>query len=184
MAVENNRLGVWLFVLSDSVFFALLILAYVFFRWEPGVNVSEVLDPWRAGIFAGFLFASAATMWLAVVSGRRGRDRQMLLWLGVTVLFGMVFLAGQSHEAWVLIHQGITIRQSLFGSTFYTVTGFHEAHVAVGLVILLILGGIVLRGRPQVVRRTGLPAASIYWYFMAVGWLFIYSIVYLWGAYE
>ncbi len=182
MATERHRLAVDMFVLGESVFFAILIMAYVLYHQQTAEHSGTLLDVGRTGVFSAFLFGSSATMWRVEANARRGRHRRMLLWLGVTILFGATFLGGQGWEYYGLIQQNVTIRHSLFGTTFFTLTGFHGAHVAIGLLILGIMAALGLGSSREVVRTKGIPAAAVYWHFVDAVWVFIFSIVYLWGA--
>lgn len=179
--MEKNKLAMVLFILSESTFFALLILAYAYFRTVPdsGPTPQSSLSPLVTGVFSLFLFFSSFTVWLAGRRLRQQKAKEMAIWLLVTVILGTVFLVGQGIEWAKLISEGTTVSRNLFGTTFFTLTGFHGAHVAVGLVMLGTLFGFAqaraFRGR----ESSALESISLYWHFVDGVWVLIFSLVYL-----
>lgn len=183
---EKTKLLMILFISSETVFFAFLITAFVFYHGsvkDLGPNASRSLDPFKTGMFSIALFASSATMGLTTKAQREHRDHSMKLWLAVTALLGAVFLVGQGREYAHMIGQNITVRTNLFGTTFFTLTGFHGLHVFIGLILLLILLGLALFGDGfWGNQREGFEAVSYYWHFVDIVWVAIYCIVYLWAT--
>jgi heme/copper-type cytochrome/quinol oxidase subunit 3 len=180
--MDKNRLGMILFLGSESVFFALLILAYGYFRTvpEPGPTAAGSLDPLLTGIFSLFLFASSLTIWFADRDMRKGNRNRFLFWQLMTILFGLIFLSGQGYEWRNLILNGTMISTNLFGTTFFTLTGFHGLHVIIGLIMLSIVLGMTLSGRltsPQ--SADGVFTISLYWHFVDAVWVVIFSLIYL-----
>lgn len=174
-------LGVVLFVASETVFFLMLIVSYVHFFGES--DVAEMarghLDPLRTGIFSLFLFSSSFTVWRAERSRRAGRPGGRRAWLAATILLGAVFLAGQVWEYTGLFGAHIGIGSNLFGSNFFTLTGFHGLHVLIGLVMLSVLLGLDVSN--ALGRRAG-PAqqsVSVYWHFVDAVWVVIFGVVYI-----
>jgi cytochrome c oxidase subunit 3 len=110
---------------------------------------------------------------------RKNDQRRLILWLGVSLLLGVIFLCGQAYEYSTLIEEGMTLSSGVFGSTFYTLTGFHGAHVAGGAAFILI---VLLRARSgQFTARyhDTVEMASYYWHFVDVVWLGLFSTIYL-----
>lgn len=189
---DKNKVGMLLFLASESIFFGLLILAYVYYRsqWIPtGGPTSKVLDVGATGFFSVFLFSSSGTIRLAERSLQRGRRGMMQVWLLATVVLGAVFLFGQGLEYSKLFGEGITLRTGLFGTTFFTLTGFHGFHVFVGLIALSIVLGLSVNSPPHTGGTGGgsesghssaLETASLYWHFVDVVWVVIFSLVYVW----
>ncbi len=184
MTREQNRLGVELFVLSEAVFFLLLILAYVFYHHRTGTGGAAAahLDPLRTGIYSVFLLASSLTMWRAEVNTTRGRRHRVRAWLLATIVLGAVFLVGQGIEYAGLIQRQVTISRDLFGTTFFTLTGFHGLHVLIGLVVLAVFTALVFAAEREAAVDTGLHAAAVYWHFVDAVWVVIFAVVYLWGV--
>ena len=130
-----------LFILSETVFFLLLIIAYIQYHRVRGngPTAADNLDLWRTAVFSLCLFASSAPVWRAGAAFRRGARGRSAAWLGATVLLGLVFLIGQGIEYAGLLHRDVTISRDLFGTTFFTLTGFHGLHVGIGLLVLSVL---------------------------------------------
>ncbi len=187
--VDQHKLGMLLFIASEAVFFALLIFAYVYYRgaWlhRPGPG-AHVLDVGVTAIFTVLLLASSVTVWLAEHSLRHGRRGPMRAWLLVTIVLGAVFLAGQGYEYQQLIAEGVTISSGLFGTTFFTLTGFHGLHVFGGLIMLVILFGLALTGGRTFRghHSAALESVSLYWHFVDVVWIAVFSIVYVWTLFS
>lgn len=183
---EKTRLMMLLFISSETIFFAFLITAFVFYHGsvkDAGPTASRSLDPLKTGLFSIALFLSSATMWLSLRALRKQRQRVMKRWLTATIILGAIFLVGQGHEYAHMIGENITVRSNLFGTTFYTLTGFHGLHVLIGVILLSILLALATSGdRFANNQREGFEAISYYWHFVDVVWVGIYSIVYLWAA--
>lgn len=181
--MSRSKLAVSLFILSEANFFVILIIGYVYYHAIPagGPSAATSLDPWRTGAFSICLFASSATMWLADRSLRSERRRAHLLWLVITILLGAVFLVGQGNEYVRLITNGVTWSRNLFGTTFFTLTGFHGLHVFGGLCALAIMASIALSAEMTDRRREAFAAIGMYWHFVDGVWVVIFAIVYLWA---
>jgi len=179
--IESNTLGMALFLLSETVFFALLIIAYITFRNSvtAGPNAANSLDPLTTSFFSIALFASSFTVWRADKAHDRRDHRGVVVWLVATIVLGLIFLIGQGSEYWRLLTDNVTVSRNVFGTTFFTLTGFHGFHVFVGLVMLSILTVIALTGHLKGPRAGALSAISLYWHFVDVVWIFIFSIVYI-----
>ncbi|HEY3357641.1 MAG TPA: cytochrome c oxidase subunit 3 [Polyangia bacterium] len=178
---DHTRVLVIAFVASEATFFAFLILAYLYFGAQVTRVAAHELSVGRMALFSGLLWASSLTLLLAERALRRERRRGFGVALGATVALGVAFLAGEAGEWAELIHRGATVSRDLFGTTFFTLTGVHGLHVAVGLVVLVVAGGLarVAAGRGAGAPSHLLGAAAIYWHFVDVVWLVIYPVVYL-----
>ena len=124
------------------------------------------------------LLMSSLTMVLAVSAAHRGDTRRTRLWLTTTALLGATFVGGQVYEFTAFYREGLGFTTNLFGSSFYTLTGFHGAHVTVGIIMLLSLVAITFRGgirhKAEVIELVGL-----YWHFVDIVWIVIFTLVYL-----
>jgi heme/copper-type cytochrome/quinol oxidase subunit 3 len=180
--IEKNRLGMYLFLLSEVVFFSVLIMAYIYYRGGAGQGPSAAnsLQPATAGIFTLCLLASSGTLWLAERSIARQNQTGVRLWLVATGLLGAVFLIGQAREYIHLIADNVTIDRNLFGTTFFTLTGFHGLHVFSGLVALTILAGMAMAGHFRGPHSVAVETVGLYWHFVDVVWVVIFTIIYLW----
>jgi cytochrome c oxidase subunit III len=180
--IDPVRLGMVLFVFSESIFFVLLVMAYAFYHGAGGQGPSAArsLDVVRTSLFSAALLASSVTMWRAGVSVKRGRRGRSGAWLLCTIALGAVFLAGQGSEYAGLLREHVTVSRNLFGATFFTLTGFHGFHVLVGLVMLAILLAITASARRGEPDPAAVDAVSMYWHFVDGVWVVVFSVVYLW----
>ena len=181
--MANNKLGMVLFIGSETIFFSLLILAYLFFQGvaasNGGPTAASSLDPLFTGFFSLFLFSSSFTIWRADQSFAHQNRSKLQIWLLATIVLGVIFLVGQGFEWRQLIAHQTTISRNLFGTTFFTLTGFHGFHVIVGLVALAILLILVRMGEFKGPTSSGFTSISYYWHFVDAVWVVIYSVVYV-----
>jgi heme/copper-type cytochrome/quinol oxidase subunit 3 len=177
-----NIVGVGTFITSESIFFLALVIVYVVYRGHEttGPSAREVLNVPYAAVITVLLLASSFT--IARAGGRLGRDdrRGALLWLLLTVALGAAFLLGQAIEYRRLVAENVTPATNLFGTTFFTLTGFHGLHVLVGLIALGTAAGLGLAGRLTSRRHGGFEAIALYWHFVDGVWIVVFSVVYLW----
>ena len=122
---------------------------------------------------------SSLLMVLALAAAQRGDRRQTRLWLAGTIVFGVIFLGFQAYEFIEFVHEGLTLQTNLFGSTFFVLTGFHGAHVAIGVTWLATLLVLDLRGKLDVTDAIKVEIAGLYWHFVDIVWIAIFTLVYL-----
>ena len=180
--LSRIRLAMILFVASEGTFFALLIGAYVFYHSSggQGPTAATSLNVLQTGLFSLALFSSSATAWRAGVNLRQRRRRRVAVWLLATILLGATFLVGQGVEYARLLRADVSISRNLFGTTFFTLTGFHAFHVLLGLAALTTLLGLTVFGSSREPTADAMEGIAIYWHFVDVVWVFIFGIVYLW----
>src|SRR4029077_20875290 len=178
---DKNKIGILTFILSEAGFFAVLLLAYLFFyaRPQPGPGPRE-LAVGRTLVFSLCLFASSFTFWRSEIAMSKRHRGSMLGWLALTIALGGVFLVGQGMEYWKLFQTGVDVSTNLFSTTFFTLTGFHGLHVLLGLVALLIFlwaawDGDFSSGR----RESAFKSVGYYWHFVDVVWVFVLFTVYI-----
>ena len=167
------------FIASEATFFLMLILAYLFYNVvAPFGGKAVVLDVQKTGIYTLCLLASSVTLWRAEKSLQRGREGSFKRWLAGTIALGGIFLIGQGLEYAHLWQTGVKMNTSLYSTSFFTLTGFHGLHVCVGLLALLILLRLAMM---KDFRKPAEAVASIglYWHFVDVVWIVVFSIVYL-----
>ena len=176
----NMLLGVKLGILSEVMLFGALFAAYFVIRgesseWPPvaGLERPELLLP---GLNTALLVSSSATMQMAVRAARGGDRSRILRWLGVTLILGGIFILVQGYE---FATNGFGLDAGVFGSTFYTLTGFHGAHVLAGLGFMAIVALRARRGLVSAEHHTAVEAASYYWHFVDAVWVFLFSTLYL-----
>uniref|UniRef100_UPI00263487DB cytochrome c oxidase subunit 3 n=1 Tax=uncultured Gimesia sp. TaxID=1678688 RepID=UPI00263487DB len=175
------KLAAWAFIASEAVFFLLLLVAFVVFntRHRGGEVTSTVLDVERTGIFSLFLISSSVTFWLAERFLKAGKRSMFIFYLGITILFGTIFLAGQVWEYAGLLTDNVTINTDLFTATFFTITGFHGIHVTAGVIALLIMLIMGVKGNLTSKKSHVFGAVGIYWHFVDIVWLAVFGIIYL-----
>ncbi len=179
--LEKNRVGMTSFLISESVFFLMLILAYLYFngRAMNGPAPASTLNPSRTGIYTLCLLASSLTIWLAERKLKTHKTSTFRWLLALTILLGSVFVFGQGREYLRLFQAGVLVNSNLFATTFFTLTGFHGLHVCVGLIALLILLGLALAGDFNQGRLEAVKSISLYWHFVDAVWLVVFSVIYL-----
>jgi heme/copper-type cytochrome/quinol oxidase subunit 3 len=182
MMPDRTKVGVGLFLFSEAWFFLILVITYAFFhsRAADGPSAANSLNVTRTLAFSICLFLSSATIHLASRSFRIGDRSGVSRWLALTVALGAIFLFGQKREYLGLFAHSVTISTNLFGSTFFTLTGFHGLHVLIGLVALAALLGIVMSGRLGSIKPSGFESVAMYWHFVDAVWVVIFTVVYLW----
>ncbi len=186
-------LATFTFISSEVVFFASLLAAFFWYHARDASGPSPLdLELGRTTLFSLALFASSATIVLADRRLRAGDRRGYVGWLAATILLGVIFLFGQITEYGRLYAEGASIDRNLFTSTFYTLTGFHGAHVAIGLIALATMAWLA-RGQVTGYRLQGTGAdtgsrhryqlaaesVSIYWHFVDAVWVVVFTSVYL-----
>jgi cytochrome c oxidase subunit 3 len=172
-------LGMVLFIASEVMFFGGLFAAYFNIRadakeWPPpGL---EHLHATLPAIFTVVLVLSSITMHMGVLAIRRGNVKALARWVGITLFLGIVFLAGQIYDYSTL---EFTIRDGVYGSTFYTLTGFHGAHVFGGAVYLFIVLMRTLSGQFSKAHHAAVEGASMYWHFVDAVWIALFFVLYV-----
>jgi heme/copper-type cytochrome/quinol oxidase subunit 3 len=179
---DNNKLAMLLFLLSEGTFFAFLIIAYVYYHAvsNTGEIAARVLDPLKTGIYTIFLLSSSFTVWRAEKGLRRGSQRAFKGWLLLTIVLGAVFLFGQGSEYLHLYGQDVTISRDIFGTSFFTLTGFHGLHVLLGVIALTVIFVLALQGEFAQQHSSAVETVALYWHFVDWVWVVIFSVIYLW----
>jgi cytochrome c oxidase subunit 3 len=181
--VEPQLLGMLLFIISEVMVFGAFFTAYFFIRvvqgeqWFPFDEFH--LPKGVAGINTAILLTSSVTLHFAVLGVRRGNRAMLKWWMLVTALLGATFLGIQINEYRVLTHEGLTPQAFAQGSIFYGLTGLHGAHVAIGLLLLTIVTVRSFRGHFTPEEHRGVEVPGIYWHFVDVMWVIVYSTIYL-----
>jgi heme/copper-type cytochrome/quinol oxidase subunit 3 len=179
--LDNRKLLMWLFLGSECLFFGSLIAAYLLYRGKSTVGPypEDLIDIPFTSVSAFVLLMSSVSMVLALASIQRGNVRNMQIWLATTAILGTLFIAGQAYEFTEFYHEGLTLHANLYGTTFFVLTGFHGAHVTIGVLILLSLLGVSFRGRIQQKDSLNIELAGLYWHFVDIVWIIIFTLVYL-----
>jgi len=179
---DRGKVGMMSFIIAESAIFTIFVVAYLFYlgksltRPTPG----DVLE--TPIFYTICLLSSSVTIHLAVKRLARGRSLSfLLLWL-LTIVLGGLFMYGTAQEWHRLIYEhGLTISTSLFGTTYYSLVGLHAFHVTVGLVMLAIVLLLGLTGRVRVAQSARVDVLSMYWHFVDVVWVVVFTVVYVIG---
>ena len=179
--LEKNRVAMVTFLMSEGVFFLLLILAFLFYNSYAmnGPTPAGMLSPHTTVIYTLCLLASSLTIWLAERELKANRHSAFRWLLALTIALGIVFIFGQGREYLRIFHAGVAVNSNLFATTFFTLTGFHGLHVCVGVTALLTVMGLALAGDFKEGRIEAVKSIGLYWHFVDVVWLAVFSVDYL-----
>ena len=205
--LDNRKVAIWMFIGSECMLFASLISTYLIYKgkslvgpmpheaWtnpQTGQTFKAILNIPVTSISTFVLLMSsfAMVMALAAIENRKKPrpanpgfwwkvENSSKLWLLMTCIMGATFLGFQAYEFTSFVHEGLTIRRNLFGSSFFTLTGFHGAHVTAGVIWLGTLLAIDMKRGLQPKDAVWVDIAALYWHFVDVVWIAIFTLVYL-----
>ena len=183
--VENGTLlGFWLYLMSDCLVFAVLFAVYAVLgrSYAAGPSGADLFDLPLVAVNTSMLLFSSITYGFAMLEMQKNRVRPMLAWLLVTGLFGAAFLGLELYEFAHLIHEGAGPQRSAFLSAFFTLVGTHGLHVTFGIIWLITLMVQVTRGGLIPENRRRLMCLSMFWHFLDVVWIGVFTFVYLMGS--
>ena len=176
-----RKLAMWAFLGSECLFFGSLISAFLIYRNRvgDGPTAEEIFDIPFTSASSFILLMSSLTMVLAHHAWSNRDWRRMRVWLVSTALLGMIFLAGQVFEFTEFVDHGLTVTTSPFGSSFFVLTGFHGAHVAIGVLMLLATAFMSSAGKLREDEGMNVEIVGLYWHFVDIVWIVIFTVVYL-----
>ena len=179
--LNSRKMLFWAFLGSECMFFGSLIATYLTYRGRDrvGPHPHDILNIPFTSVSAFVLLMSSLTMVLALAAVQRGNRRGTQIWLAATALLGMTFIGGQCYEFTEFFQHGLSLQKNLFGSTFFVLTGFHGTHVTVGVIWLWTLFAMALRGRLPQNKALDVEICGLYWHFVDVVWVAIFTLVYL-----
>jgi cytochrome c oxidase subunit 3/cytochrome o ubiquinol oxidase subunit 3 len=180
--LSNEKLGMWAFLGSECLLFGGLISAFLLYRAKDvkdGPEVVELYDIPFTSVSSFVLLMSSLTMVLALAAIQRGDHPRSRTWLLTTALLGGVFVSGQVYEFTAFYNEGLGFTTNLQSSAFYVLTGFHGVHVTLGILMLLSLYVMSLRGKLPTERSETVEIVGLYWHFVDVVWILIFTVVYL-----
>jgi heme/copper-type cytochrome/quinol oxidase subunit 3 len=182
LGISHEKLGMWVFLGSDCLLFGGLISTYLLNKGRIGpddIGPDDVFDIPFTSVSSFVLLMSSLTIVLAITSLQRGDLRRNRIWLLTTALLGAIFVGGQVYEFTVFYREGLGYTTNLFGSAFFTLTGFHGVHVSVGIIMLMSMYFQASRGKLKAEQSEKLEIIGLYWHFVDVVWIVIFTIVYL-----
>ncbi len=179
--LDTWKIGFWAFMGSECLFFGTLITTYMVYK---GASVSgpfpeEILNIPLTSISTFVLLMSSTAMVLALDQVRKGNKRNTLISLAGVIVLGSIFLGFQVYEFIHFVHEGLTIQQNVFGSSFFVLTGFHGAHVTVGVIWIATLFIRSLMNKLPPAKALQVEIAGLYWHFVDIVWIVIFTLVYL-----
>jgi cytochrome c oxidase subunit 3 len=179
--LPNGVLGIAAFLTSEMTLFGSLIFAYLYIRraattWPP--QGWHAFDWHLALVNTVVLLSSGVFMHFAYQALRRGNVRRMITLLVITIILGIAFLSGQAYE-YIHVQGGLAINSSIFGATFFTLTGLHGLHVSIGVIFLLVVLVNTLRGKYNQEHDMVVNAATLYWHFVDAVWVVLFALFYL-----
>jgi len=177
-------LGFWIFLVTDCILFATLFATYMVLRMNTagGPDGHELFQVPGFVAETFILLTSSYTSGLATLAMHKGKVKALIGWLIVTALLGAAFIGLEIVEFYHMVHEGATISTSAFLSAFYTLVGTHGLHVSLGLVwMICIMFQLAKRGITPVTNRK-VFTVTLYWHFLDVVWIFLFTVVYLMGV--
>ena len=178
----HNKMIIWTFLTSECFLFGTLIGTFLVYysKSVAGPTPKDVLDIPYTSVSAFVLLVSSLAMVLALAALQRGDNHGARVWILATALLGAIFVGGQYYEfSHFYIHNDFWLHTNLFGSCFFLLTGFHGGHVTVGVIWLISLMVMSFRGDLTRDNSQVLEIAGLYWHFVDVVWIIIFTVVYL-----
>jgi heme/copper-type cytochrome/quinol oxidase subunit 3 len=181
LGLDSRKLAFWTFIGSECLLFGSLISTYLVYKGRSvvGPYPAEILDIPVTSLSTFDLLASSLWMVLALAAVQRGDMKWAKIWLLGVAVGGLIFLGFQYYEFSTFVHEGLTLQRNLFGASFFVLTGTHGAHVAVGVLWMLTLWVQAVRGRLGPGNAMTVEIAGLYWHFVDVVWIVIFTVVYL-----
>ncbi len=181
LPIDNRKLAMWTFIGSECLLFASLITTFLIYRDSSvgGPGPKDMFEVPLVTFGTAILLFSSFFVVMALDGAKNGNRKKLILWLSLTVMCGLFFVAMQVYEFNHFYHKGLGYSTNLFSSSFYTLTGFHGAHVAIGTVWLATLLKDAIKGRIPAEKAINLELSALYWHFVDVVWIIIFPVVYL-----
>ncbi|GGF70969.1 cytochrome o ubiquinol oxidase subunit III [Azorhizobium oxalatiphilum] len=181
---HSTSLGFWIYLMSDCLIFAMLFAAFGVLggNYAAGPGPKDLFDLNLVAINTAMLLFSSITYGFAMLEMVKGNTSKVLLWLAITGLFGLAFLGIELYEFHHMIHEGAGPQRSAFLSSFFTLVGTHGLHVTFGLIWLVTLMVQVSRKGLILANQRRLMCLSMFWHFLDVIWIGVFTFVYLMGV--
>ncbi|HEX9889029.1 MAG TPA: cytochrome c oxidase subunit 3 [Nitriliruptorales bacterium] len=180
LGIDHRKLAIWVFLGSEFLFFGAFISTFLLYvdNTPEGLGV-ELFDIPFTSISSFVLLMSSLTMVLAHSAHVRRDMRRARLWILATALQGAVFIGGQAFEFTTFVREGMGLTTSPFSGAFFVLTGFHGAHVTIGIIMLLSLWKLIGIGRVTPMEDVKTEIVGLYWHFVDIIWIIIFTVVYL-----
>lgn len=183
-ATETKYLGFWIYLMTDTILFASLFATYVVLRENTygGPGGGELFDLPFVLVETLILLTSSFVCGLAVLAARAGKKVQVIGWLTATFILGASFLALELSEFTKLVSEGHGWQESAFLSAFFTLVGTHGVHITIGLLWLIVVAWQIIKSGFTAGTTRRLVLFSLFWHFLDIIWIFIFTVVYLMGV--
>ena len=184
--LNHRKMLMWVFLGSDCLFFGSLIATYMVYRGQSltGPYPVDIIDIPITTISTFVLLCSSFAMVQALAATNNNNQRGIKIWLLATALLGAIFIGFQVYEFNLFKNEGLTLGQNLFGATFFTLTGFHGAHVTLGIIWLVALWILSFKGRIRPDTALDVELCGLYWHFVDIVWIVIFTLLYLVGGFD
>lgn len=179
--VSNWKLGFWTFIASECLFFGTLISTYMVYKGSAvtGPYPADLFDVMHTTISTTVLLFSSLAMVLALNQVQKANRKGAILWLIAVILMGATFLGLEAQSYLKYMGYGLTLQSSTFGSSYFVLTGTHKAHVFFGMIWMAILAWRIGKGRVPPEKAEQVEVAGLYWHFVDIIWIVIFTLVYL-----
>ena len=181
-SIDNQKFAMWLYLASEVVIFMTLIAGFVIYRFNEPVHVKEIHEELGLALVTFNTFLLLTSSWAMVMGLRhiqRDDIRGMIRWFGLTALMGTIFVALQYVEYKELAREGVKLYDGGYGNRFYPPTSFHGAHVVVGVFWCLLVMYRARKGRYSSKNYVGVEIFGLYWHFVDVVWIMLFTLLYL-----
>ena len=184
--LNHRKMLMWIFLGSDCMFFAALVATYMVYRGQSiiGPYPIDIIDVPITTISTFVLLCSSFAMVQALAATNRDDQRGIRIWLLVTAILGATFIGFQIFEFNAFKNEGLTLGTNLFGATFFTLTGFHGAHVTIGIIWLLGMFVVAMKGRLGPASSLDVDLLGLYWHFVDIVWIIIFTLLYLIAGFD
>ena len=184
--LNHRKLLMWVFLGSDCMFFGALIATYMVYRGQSlnGPYPIDIINVPLTTISTFVLLCSSFAMVQALAATNRDDQKGIRIWLLATAFLGAIFIAFQIFEFNSFKNEGLTLGVNLFGASFFTLTGFHGAHVTLGVIWLLGMYVLALKGRVGPATALDVEILGLYWHFVDIVWIVIFTLLYLIGGFD
>jgi len=184
--LNHRKLLMWVFLGSDCLFFGALIATYMVYRGQSltGPYPIDIINVPVTTISTFVLLMSSFAMVQALAATHADNKRGIVGWLVATAVLGAIFIGFQIVEFNTFKNEGLTLGGNLFGATFFTLTGFHGAHVTLGIIWLVAMAIVANKGRVGPNSALDIELLGLYWHFVDIVWIVIFTLLYLIAGFD
>ena len=184
--LNHRKLLMWVFLGSDCLFFGALIATYMVYRGQSltGPYPIDIINVPVTTISTFVLLMSSFAMVQALAATHADNKRGIVGWLVATAVLGAIFIGFQVVEFNAFKNEGLTLGGNLFGATFFTLTGFHGAHVTLGIIWLVAMAIVANKGRVGPNSALDIELLGLYWHFVDIVWIVIFTLLYLIAGFD